>query len=69
MPDKLTQRNGVLAIYCEVHGIGCLVDVIMFELYIFLYTCDSGQAASSSVSAEDTWRFSKLFCNWDEFVV
>lgn len=31
MPDKLTQRNVVFAIYCEAQGIGCLVDVILFE--------------------------------------
>lgn len=49
MPDKLTQRNVVFAIYCEAHGIGCLVDVILFEHFFALYTCDSGQAASSSV--------------------
>lgn len=48
MPDKLTQRNVVFAIYCEAHGI-CLVDVILFEHFFAFYTCGSGQAASSSV--------------------
>jgi len=69
MPDKLTQRNVVFAIYCEAHGIGCLVDVILFEHFSPLYTCDSGQAASSSVLGDPFSWNPKLFCNWDEFVV